>query len=163
MYSIPAYIAMLLRLCTLLWRVLYIGGWYTIFLELPSASLRPNRLLARMSNMSGVRESVTGSILVVKQRSDKSIVNMTNCDQNTSNFLITRYVAFSCILVPSPIASSSAQCTPNSSLVTSMVTVRTHVIYTFSIVHCGCSYYKRLSQSHYTESSNIHGVLFRFE
>lgn len=76
---------------------LYIAGRYTIFLELPSVSSRPNRLLARMSNTSRGRESVTGSILVVKQRSDGSIVDMMNCDQNTSNFLISRYVTSSSI------------------------------------------------------------------
>jgi hypothetical protein len=68
-----------------------IGGWYAVFFEIPSPSSPPNQLLARMSKMSGSHETVLGSILVIKQRADHAIVDMTKGDQTISNFLVSRY------------------------------------------------------------------------
>lgn len=97
-----------------------IGGLYTVFFEIPSSSLRPNRLLLSMSNMIGSRETVTGSVLVVKQRLDRAIVDMSKGDQLVSNFLVSRYVTCNSPLILT-LTLITARCTPNLSLLTSPI------------------------------------------
>jgi hypothetical protein len=74
-------------------------GKYTLYFEKPDPSLHRNKVLSRMSSMSGNEETIHGSVLVVKQMYDDPsyIVNMTKRDQLVANFLISTALHY-CIL-----------------------------------------------------------------
>jgi hypothetical protein len=75
-----------------------LDGKYTMYFDRPQQSTPQNDLLTRLCSMSGSRETLRGSVVVVKQAPDypHHIVDMTKRDQLISNFLIARYASFIC-------------------------------------------------------------------
>lgn len=75
-----------------------LDGKYTLYFDRPQQSTPQNDLLTRMCRMSGSRETLRGSVIVVKQMQDSPhhIVDMTKRDQLISNFLISRCAPFIC-------------------------------------------------------------------
>ncbi|KAG2037609.1 hypothetical protein BDR03DRAFT_982231 [Suillus americanus] len=71
-----------------------IEGKYTLYFEKPDPSLHQNKVLSRILSMTGNKEAIHGSVLVVKQMFDDQsyIVNMTKRDQLVANFLISTSV-----------------------------------------------------------------------
>ncbi|KAG2145092.1 hypothetical protein BD769DRAFT_1636664, partial [Suillus cothurnatus] len=67
-------------------------GRYTLYFEKDEPSSPQNNLINRMGGMSGSRERLRGSVVVIKetQNAPKFIVDMTKDDQLMANFLLSR-------------------------------------------------------------------------
>ncbi|KAG2096023.1 hypothetical protein BD769DRAFT_1644377 [Suillus cothurnatus] len=67
-------------------------GRYTLYFEKDEPSSPQNNLINRMGGMSGSRETLRGSVVVIKetQNAPNFIVDMTKDDQLMANFLLSR-------------------------------------------------------------------------
>ncbi|KAG2029615.1 hypothetical protein BDR03DRAFT_278487 [Suillus americanus] len=65
----------------------------TFFVESPRIAMPRNHILARMASMSGNQETVSGSILIVKQTrsvENAALMNITKDEIVLINFLLNR-------------------------------------------------------------------------